>query len=357
VSYSTKQHTLHLYHTLYRFFIRPHSYPIPLSKVRHSNMHKQPPATSCSQPTARVANQNRRRRDIAQDNRAARSGTQLTLSGSTHSPHCGARKCSPLRIVRRLLAPPAKLPRRDTLDTVAYNDHRGDQDEDGQQIREIFHLSDDSSDVYQNSHISDQTKLDTEPDPDENDNVDGTRSITGHQSQAGEKRTNNRVLTVRNSTTSGSQEAAIVRCTPAAQVRIIRSSAYTPPTISTSGVSRYSSMATHRATTSAVQRSSPRGEQGMPGHEHIWPETNSRCNTAMGAERGVVGRAKGLILLYTLFHEPLPGPVALTTQVHSVWLQGLNHISDAGNIEASEESVKLVSRHQPILEESFRRLD
>jgi len=77
----------------------------------------------------------------------------------------------------------------------------------------------------------------------------------------------------------------------------------------------------------------------------------------MGAEEAVVARAKGLILPYTLFDEPLPGPVALTSQVHRVWLQALNHISDSGNIEASEESVKLVRRHQPILEESFRPLD
>jgi len=77
----------------------------------------------------------------------------------------------------------------------------------------------------------------------------------------------------------------------------------------------------------------------------------------MEAEGVVVARAKGLILLYALFDEPLPGPVALTTQVHGVWLQALNQISYAGNMEASEESVKLVSRHQPVIEESFRRLD
>jgi len=75
-------------------------------------------------------------------------------------------------------------------------------------------------------------------------------------------------------------------------------------------------MATNTVTTSAVRRSSFRGGQGMPGHEHIWPENNSRRNTAMGVEGAVVARAKGLILLYTLFDEPLPGPVALTTQVH-----------------------------------------
>jgi len=121
---------------------------------------------------------------------------------------------------------------------VAYNDHQPHQDVDRQQITEIFHLRDDSSDEYQNSNI----------------------------------------------------------CDPL-----------------TSGVSYYSSMATHRATTLAVQRSCPEGEQDMPGHEHIWPETNSRRNTAIGAEGAVVVRAKGLILLYTLFDEPLPGVVALTT--------------------------------------------
>ena len=72
---------------------------------------------------------------------------------------------------------------------MAYNDYDADQDEDGQQIIEIFHLRDDSSDEYQNSHISDQTELETEPDTDENDNADATRSITRHQSRAGEKQT------------------------------------------------------------------------------------------------------------------------------------------------------------------------
>jgi len=109
-------------------------------------MHKQPEANSRSQPTARVANQNRRRRDVVPVDRAARLGTQPTESGSTHSAHSGAQNSSPSRILRPLLARPAKRPRRDTLHTVAYNDHEAAQDEDGQQITEIFHLSDDSSD-------------------------------------------------------------------------------------------------------------------------------------------------------------------------------------------------------------------
>ena len=64
-------------------------------------------------------------------------------------------------------------------------------------------------------------------------------------------------------------------------------------------------MATHKAPTSAVRRSSPWGEQGMLGHEHIGPQTNSGRNTAMGVEGAIVAWAKGLILLYTLFDEPL----------------------------------------------------
>jgi len=117
-------------------------------------MHKQPEANSRSQPTARVANQNRGRHDVVPVDKAARSGTEQTESGSTHGAHSGARKSSPPRIVRHLLERPAKRARRDSLHTVAYNDHEADQDEDGQQITEIFHLSDDSSDEYQNSHCN-----------------------------------------------------------------------------------------------------------------------------------------------------------------------------------------------------------
>jgi len=122
---------------------------------------------------------------------------QLTESGSTHSANSGVRKSFPPQIIRGLLARPAKRPGRHTLHTVAYKDHEADPDNDGQHITEIFHLSDDSSHEYQNSYISDQTQLDTEPDTDENDDADGTRSITCYQSRAGEKGTNNMVLAVR----------------------------------------------------------------------------------------------------------------------------------------------------------------
>jgi len=150
-------------------------------------MYKQPQSNSHSQSTARVANQNRHRRDVGPVDKGARSGTQQTKSGSTHSAHSGARKSSAPWIVTRLLPRPAKRPQRDTLHTVAYHNHEAVQEEDGQPITEMFHHSDDSRDEYQNCHISDQTELDTAPDTDEKDNADGTRSITRHQSRAGEK--------------------------------------------------------------------------------------------------------------------------------------------------------------------------
>jgi len=43
-----------------------------------------------------------------------------------------------------------------------------------------------------------------------------------------------------------------------------------------------------------------------------------------------------LILRYTPFENPLPNLVALTSQIYTVWENGLKTISDAGNIEPSE---------------------
>jgi len=54
-------------------------------------------------------------------------------------------------------------------------------------------------------------------------------------------------------------------------------------------------------------------------------------------------RAKTLILHYTLFVNPLPAPATLMSEVHLSLLKALDDISDAGNIEASEVRIKIVS--------------
>jgi len=57
----------------------------------------------------------------------------------------------------------------------------------------------------------------------------------------------------------------------------------------------------------------------------------------------VILPAKTLILWYTLFVNPLTAPTVLISEVHRVWLKGLEDISDAGNIERLVATIKIVS--------------
>ena len=59
---------------------------------------------------------------------------------------------------------------------------------------------------------------------------------------------------------------------------------------------------------------------------------NSWCNTLTGLEREILGVAKDLLLQYTLYVNPPPNLVALTSEVHSVWSRLQDEIVDAGNI-------------------------
>jgi len=103
----------------------------------------------------------------------------------------------------------------------------------------------------------------------------------------------------------------------------------------------YSSpLATHSGTTSGVRSSSPVGEQGIPRPGWPRPATDSRRNTVTGAAGTIFEQAIALMLRYTPFDNPLPNPVALTSQIYTVWGKALETI---GNIEPSEESVKQVS--------------
>jgi len=131
-----------------------------------------------------------------------------------------------------------------------------------------------------------------------------------------ERQGNNDLRTVRLSTTPGSQDATLFRRTPAARVRIIPGRAYTPPAFPSSSTARYSS------------------PLGIP---------STRRNTVTGVEGEIVVVAKYLMLQYTLFVDPLPDPVTLMSAVHGAWSRAQDEIADAGNIEASEKSVDLVS--------------
>jgi len=312
-------------------------------------MPSQQHANSRSQPTPRVGNLNRRRRDAITDamgSGRSRPGTQQNGSGSsTSTPSNPSPRPNPSpRDSTRALGRPPKGPRRSIIQTTAYSEP--DVEQDAQVDPETVRLSDDSSDEYQDSHISDETELDIEPDAECDATPDSTASGPPHRSRTAGRQSNNRMTTVRISTTSGSQETAPVSGTPGAYRQIMRCGPYTPPTFSSSSAARHSSPpATHSATTSGVRSSSPPSESTTPRHQHIWPDIISRRNTAIGAEAAIVSRAKVLILRYTLFVDPLPGVVALTSEVHRVWLQALDEISDAGQIDPSEESLKVVSGH------------
>jgi len=251
---------------------------------------------------------------------------------------------APLNATGALQRPP-KRPRRRTIQSTMYTDI--ETEPDTQVLTETVRLNDDRSDEYEDSRGSNQTELDTEPDTEDDDVPDATGAGLRHQSRTAEKQTNNHVSTVRVSTTSGSQEPALVRRTPAALGCITPTRVYTPPVLPSSSVARYSSpLATHSVTTSGVRSLNPARELGTPHSEDTWPGTQSRRNTWRGVEAAVVTQAKALILWYTLFVDPLSAPITLTSEVHSAWLKALDYIADAGNMEASEENIKIVSGHR-----------
>jgi len=67
-----------------------------------------------------------------------------------------------------------------------------------------------------------------------------------------------------------------------------------------------------------------------------------------GVEGEILGVAKDLMLQSTLYVNPLLNPVALTSEVHSVWSRAQDEIPDARNIELSSKSIDIVSqRSQP----------
>ena len=189
--------------------------------------------------------------------------------------------------------------------------------------------------------------MDTEPDAEDDHIPDATGAGLGHWSQTADKQTNNQISTIQISTTSGSQEAALVRWTPAARGGITPCRTYTLPLLLSSSVARYSSpLATHSITTSGVRSSIPPGESSTPHSEDIWPGTQSQRNTASGVQAAGVRWAKALILWYTLFVDPLVAPMTLTSEGHRAWLKALDYIADAGNMEASEDNIKIVSGHR-----------
>ena len=215
---------------------------------------------------------------------------------------------------------------------------------DRQEYIEPFRHSGDSSDEYHMSHPGDETEPDTEP---EGANLGGADETTPKHRRGPrlvETHGNNRPRTVRTLTNSGSQEAAIVPRTPAARVTITPGRPLSPATFPSSSVVRYSSpLGVPSTTMSGIRSSSPPGKPSTRGTVSVRHVINSQRNTVTGVQGEILGVAKDLRLQYTLYVNPLPNPVALTSEVHSVWSRAQDEIADAGNIERSSKSIDILS--------------
>jgi len=260
---------------------------------------------------------NGRRRDVVPAAWLSRSVTQLTESGSSNSAESSGRNSSPPPFARRLLAQPAKRLRSSTIQTTAYTER--EMEADGQGHMEPIRLSDDSSDEYQMSHPGHETEPDTYPEGVNLGGADETTPRRRRGSRAVETHGNSRPRTVRISTNSGSQEAAIVPRTPAARVTITPGRPLCSATFPSSSVARYSSpLGVPSTTTSGIRSSSPPGEPSTRGSVSLRHVINWQRNMVTGVEREILGVAKDLLLQYTLCVNPLPNTVALTSELHSV---------------------------------------
>ena len=159
------------------------------------------------------------------------SGTPQNEPSSSHSAprnsRLSSRNFSPLLFECVPRGRPSKRPRRSTIQTT--EDSEPETDPDGQGHIEAVPLSDDTSDEYQVSCHGDETEPDTEPDIVELDSADGTPSGRRRESQAAERQGSNHLRTIRISTTSRSQKAALVRRTPVGCERITPGRAFTLP--------------------------------------------------------------------------------------------------------------------------------
>jgi len=190
---------------------------------------------------------------------------------------------------------------------------------DGQGDMQPVRFSDDSSHEYQMSHPGDETEPDTEPEGANLSGPDETTPRRRRRPRLVETHGNNRPRTVRISTNSGSQEAAIVPQMPTARLTITPGRPLSPATFPSSSVVRFSSpLGVPSTTTSGIRSLSPPGEATTRGTVCVQHVINLQRNTVTGVEGEILGIAKDLMLQYTFYVNPLPNPVALTSEVHSV---------------------------------------
>ena len=96
-------------------------------------------------------------------------------------------------------------------------------------------------------------------------------------------------------------------------------------------------------TKSVIRSSSPLSEWSSSGRPTVQRGINSGWFTVTGIGEEILSVGKTLIFSYNLFIDPLPNPIALTSEVYRVWNRAKDEIADTGNIEPSEKSIQILS--------------
>jgi len=154
----------------------------PTPRVGNLNRRRRnvvPDTMASSEPAPRVGNlnMNGRRRDVVPNPIGSGSGMQTDQFGSSQTlpTHLSSRRSqSPGPGETSVLARQPQRPRRTTIETRANIEPEAEPD--GQGHLETVHLSDDSCDVYQNPCNADITGSETEIDVDPSDISERTTS-------------------------------------------------------------------------------------------------------------------------------------------------------------------------------------
>ena len=267
------------------------------------------------------------------------TGPQQRESGTSHSTRSSGVNASPPNTVHHW-GQKSKCAKTTTHQTPVYLPP--DTDADGQ--RGQVHLSESNSDEYQVSPPHSETAPATEID--EAALHCQEESAAQHPVQPWNHGSgNNGAKTVRIWTCSGSQDVAIPLWTTGSGVIITPVIPVQSKTFLSSTLIRYSfSLGDPNTLTESVIRSSSwLSERSPSGRPTVWHGINSRRNTVRGIEGEILSILRTLIFRYTQFVDPLPNPIALTSEVYRLWNTAKDEIGDAGNIERSEKSIHIVS--------------
>ena len=223
-----------------------------------------PSFIASGQPLLRVGNLARRRCDVIPDSMGSGLRTLLNASGSSQTrtfpcSQTSPRSPSPSPNQNSVQSKPPKRPRRRTIQTREFI--KPTKEPDGQALQETVYFSVHSSEEYQSPYNPVETDSESDIDRETLNIAKDTASRRCELPLAANKSW----MTLRISTTSGSQEVGLINRTLAAHGRIIRGRPYSPPTFLSSGVGQYSSLlGPHGATASGVTNSGPVGDPDTP---------------------------------------------------------------------------------------------